>query len=70
MSTSIEVPLHELSNYRIALDRFHGKWQDSKDGGKALWNKVLSNALRLAEAVDRAERKAPEDGTADLPIPL
>jgi len=70
MSKSIGVPLHELSNYRIALDRFRNKWKGSKDGGKELWGKVLGNALRLAEAVDRAERKAPEDGIADVSVSL
>ena len=60
MGKLIEVPLHELSNYRIARDKFNKKRTSSKDGGKALWSKVLGNALRLAEAVDRAERKAVE----------
>ena len=65
MSKLIEVPLHELSNYRIARDKFNKKRTSSKDGGKILWSKVLGNALRLAEAVDRAERKAVEGEAAN-----
>ena len=51
---------HELSNYRIALKRHAEKWQKARDGGTALWNKVLGNALRLAEAVDRTDGKQKE----------
>lgn len=49
---------HELSNYRIARAKFDAKWSKAKDGGAKLWENVLGNALRLAERIDRDERKA------------
>lgn len=53
----MKVPMHELSNYRIALRRYREKWASSKDGGKRLWDILIGNAMRLAEAVDRIEAK-------------
>jgi hypothetical protein len=56
-NTKIEVPYHELSNYRIALNKYNSQWDKKKDKGTKLWENVLGNALRLAEAIDLREKK-------------
>jgi len=51
----MKIPYYELSNYRIALRKFKSQWAKRKDKGAKLWEKVMGNALRLADAVDRIE---------------
>lgn len=50
-------PDHELSNYRIALGKYQSQWEKRRDKGRKLWEDVLGNALRLAEAVDEIDKK-------------
>jgi hypothetical protein len=55
--TKREWPVHELANYRIALSAFKRSSLKAKERfcSKA-WNRVLGNALRLAEAVDEIDK--------------
>jgi len=54
----MKIPYHELSNYRNAERKYRTEWDKKKDKGIKLWQKVLNNALRLAEAIDLSEKKS------------